>query len=294
MVTAAMPPTVRIEEIERIADAYDLFLVDQWGVLHDGQSPYPAAIEVLARLRARGRRVVLLSNSARRTEIGIAKLTKMGVDRSLYDDLVTSGEQTWRYLKDRPDPFARALGQRCILFSWGYEGGLTGGTGIEVVEDVGRADFILNAGTDRARLDAYEPILRAAVGRDLPMVCANPDLVTVSPTGELIICPGSVARRYEELGGRVRYHGKPGRAVYQACFDLYPEAAARAVGIGDSLHHDIAGAIGAGIASVLVAGGIHAADLHIEPGAMPGPENLAALVSKTGQRPDYVIPLFRW
>jgi HAD superfamily hydrolase (TIGR01459 family) len=267
-----------IQGLGEIADGYDLFLIDQWGVIHDGETPHPGAIAALAKLRAQGRPIVILSNSARRTHVGIEKMDSMGIDRALYDHLVTSGEQTWQALYHRSDPFHAGLGRRCLLFSWGADRGLTGGgIDLDLVEDVAAADFILMAGTNREPLDYWEPVLRAALARNIPMICANPDLVSVTPEGDLAICPGQIAQRYETIGGTVRWHGKPHPGIYQACFALYP-AARRIIGIGDSLHHDIAGAAAAGI----------------DWGETPDPARLDALYAEIGQRPDYIAPVFRW
>lgn len=288
MVTAGM-----ISGLSEIADRYDLFLVDQWGVLHDGETPYPGAVETLRRLRGLGRPIVILSNSARRTHVGVAKMDAIGIPRALYDHLVTSGEETWRHLRDRTEPFYAALGRRCLIFTWGGERGLLEGLDLEPVESVAEADFILNSGTSGATLDEFEAVLREAADRKLPMVCANSDFISVAPDGSMQICPGTVARRYEELGGRVRWHGKPDVSVYRTCLSLYPDAK-RVLGLGDSLYHDVAGAARAGIESLFIAAGIHAAELGIERGEIPDRERLEALFEATGQRPDYVIPIFRW
>lgn len=283
-----------IQGLGDIAEGYDLFLIDQWGVIHNGETPYEGAIDTLAELKKLGRPVVILSNSARRTHVGIEKMDAMGISREFYDHLITSGEQTWQALFHRNDSFHAELGRRCLLFSWGDDRGLTGGgIGLDRVEDISEADFILMAGTNREPLDYYEPILQAALARDIPMVCANPDLVSVTPEGELVICPGQVARRYEEMGGIVQWHGKPDRAVYETCFALYPDAE-RILGIGDSLHHDIAGAAAAGIDSVFVAAGVHALALGIQWGDEPDAARLNALFARTGQTPDYTTPVFRW
>ena len=283
-----------IQGLGEIAGNYDLFLIDQWGVLHNGATPYDSAIDTLARLRAAGKPVVILSNSARRVHVGIETMDAMGIPRDLYDHLVTSGEQTWQALRHRDDAFHAGLGRRCLLFSWGADRGLTGGgIDLELVDDLADAEFILMAGTNREPLDHWEPILQEALGRGIPMICANPDMVSVTPEGELVICPGQVARRYEEIGGKVHWHGKPYRSVYEACFALYPQAE-RVVGIGDSLYHDVAGAASAGIDSLFVAAGIHAQALDIRWGEDPDPAHLAGLCAEYGQAPDYTIPVFRW
>lgn len=285
-------PAVRIAGLAEIADRYDLFLIDQWGVLHDGETPYPGAVEALRFLVQAGKPVVILSNSARRVDYGIERMAEIGIPRSLYAHLVTSGEETWQHLRHRPDDFYRSLGRRCLLYSWGGDRGLTHGVDIETVDSVEQADFILNAGTNREPIEWYVPELNAGVARGLPMICANPDLVSVTPEGELIITPGTVARKYEELGGTVRWHGKPDRSVYETCFGLYPWAK-RILGIGDSLHHDVAGARNAGIDCLFVAAGIHAPELGIAWGDEPAEEALERTFAEAGQRPDYVVAAFR-
>lgn len=285
-------PAVRVAGLSDIADGYDLFLVDQWGVLHDGASPYPGALDALGLLTELGKPVVILSNSARRVDYGIERMAEIGIPRDMYANLVTSGEETWQHLRHRPDAFYRSLGRRCLLYSWGGDRGLTHGVDVETVDSVEQADFILNAGTNREPIEWYVPELSAGVGHGLPMICANPDLVSVTPEGELIITPGTVARKYEELGGYVRWHGKPDRSVYETCFALYPRAE-RILGIGDSLHHDVAGARGAGIDCLFVAGGIHAPELGIAWGGEPAEDALSAAFAEAGQRPDYVVATFR-
>ena len=276
-----------------IAERYDLFLIDQWGVLHDGETPLPGAIGALEGLREMGKPVVLLSNSSRRAEVGVANLERIGVDRSLYGHLVTSGEEVWACLRARMEPFYRSLGRRCFMFTWAGDRGLSEGQNLVRADDIADADFILAAGTGGEPVAEYEDRLRAAAARDLPMICANSDFVSLAPDGSTAVCTGSIARRYEELGGRVRWHGKPDSSVYETCLSLFPEAR-RVIGIGDSMHHDIGGARGAGIDSLFVAAGIHAAELGIKWGETPDEDRLEALYKEFGLRPDYLIPVFRW
>ena len=139
----------------------------------------------------------------------------------------------------------------------------------------------------------YEDLLQAAARRRLPMVCLNRDMVSVAPDGTLIDCAGKLAARYEELGGAVRYNGKPGGEMYQACLAVAPSSS-RPLAIGDSLHHDIAGANGAGIESMLVTSGIHATELGVEGGGAASAERLDAICGDYGARPDYVMFRMVW
>ena len=156
------------------------------------------------------------------------------------------------------------------------------------------AEFILNtgpAGWDDT-IDDYALILAACRERDLKMVCANPDLI-VMHGAKLALCAGALAVHYEEIGGTVRWHGKPHRSVYESCFELMSIGdRSRILAIGDSLRTDIAGANGAEIDSLLIAGGLHTKEF-----APDGRLDLGCIVDATaaaGVRPDAVAVRFNW
>src|SRR5690554_3899881 len=137
-----------------LASRYRSFIVDQWGVLHDGARPYAAALDCLAELRRSGKRIVLLSNSGKRTGVNRARLAEIGIEPSLYDAVVTSGEATWQALAARTEPFFAALGRRCLLWSRYGDRSVVDGLPLEVVERVEDADFLLLGGVeDDARLE---------------------------------------------------------------------------------------------------------------------------------------------
>lgn len=282
-----------IDGIGAIADAYDLFLLDQWGVLHDGEVALPAAVDVMRRLRRAGKPIVLISNSSKRSGHSEKNLARMGIERALYEQVVTSGELAWRDMKAGDDPFIRALGPRCYLFTWGGDASFLEGLTYRAVDTVAEADFLLLSGTSGAAISVYEDALQAAIRRRLPMVCLNRDFFSVDPAGRLVECSGRVAARYEALGGEVRYYGKPGREIFDACRALVPDAR-RPILVGDSLHHDIAGGNAAGIPTVFVAGGIHSFDLGIRPGEMPAADALETLCRKEGARPEFAMPALAW
>ena len=103
-----------IDGLAEIAAGYDGFILDLWGVIHDGVTPYPGAVECLGRLREAGKRVVLLSNAPRRGEPVRRQLRRMGIEDTLYDGVMTSGEASFLLLRDRPDEWSRALGTRVL------------------------------------------------------------------------------------------------------------------------------------------------------------------------------------
>ena len=111
--------------------------------------------------------------------------------------------------------------------------------------------------------------LRRSLARDLPMICANPDLVVMHGT-KLVLCAGALAEWYENEGGKVRWHGKPYRSVYDSCLALLGITdRSRVLAVGDSLRTDIAGAAAAGLDSLFVIGGIHADEFGVVPDREP-------------------------
>ncbi len=134
--------------------------------------------------------------------------------------------------------------------------------------------------------------MHAALARGLPMVCANPDLVVIHD-GKPALCAGALAEQYEAIGGRVRWHGKPYPSVYDSCLGLLGIAdRPRILAIGDSLRTDIAGAGGAGLDSLLIAGGVHAAEFGAD-GALDL-DRIAGAIAKSGAHPIGVAPRFVW
>lgn len=291
-----MNDLVILSGIAAIADAYDGFILDLWGVLHDGTKPIPGVLDCLTRLKKAGKRVVILSNAPRRAHLVEARVAEIGIPRKLYDHLLSSGEETWRHLVQRDDPFYAALGRTCYHIGPPKDDNLIDGANLTVVESVQEAEFILNTGPwdwDET-VATYEKVLQDGAARGLPMICANPDLV-VMISDHRAICAGALAQRYEELGGRVRWHGKPYNSIYETCFGLLQVAdKSRIVAIGDSLRTDIAGANGMGLDSILVTGGIHAEELGAAPGILPDRAKLQAAIDSSGHNPTYAITYLVW
>jgi len=253
--------TVRlIEGMRELAPHYDGFILDLWGVVHDGVAPYPGVLDCMGRLVGAAKRIVLLSNAPRRADDVVRRIEKIGVPRRLYHAVMSSGEEAWQHLHKRDEKFYAALGRRCLHVCSERDLEMREGLDLDWVATPDEADFILNTGPAEWEdtHEDYAPVLQAARRRDLPMVCANPDLV-VMHGGRPALCAGAIAEQYEAMGGRVRWHGKPHRSVYDSVLGLLGTSDRdRILAVGDSLRTDIAGAAGAGIPSLLIAGsGIH-------------------------------------
>jgi HAD superfamily hydrolase (TIGR01459 family) len=293
--TAAPFPTTPAG-VHELAPRYDGFIVDLWGVLHDGVKPLPGVVDCLERLIAAGKRIVILSNAPRRAADVVSRITEIGIRPDLYHQVMTSGEETWQHMSQRPDPFYAGLGRAVLHLGPPRDHGLQEGLGLVAVEQAADADFILNTGTWgwEAETTPYDAVLREGAARGLPMICANPDLV-VRNGDQLAICAGMLAQRYEEMGGIVRWHGKPLPGIYATCLGLLGIAdESRILAVGDSLRTDITGAVGAGLDCVLVAGGIHAEEFGAAPGQVPDPAKLAAAFAEAKVTPTYVLSSFAW
>ncbi|MGH7045935.1 MAG: TIGR01459 family HAD-type hydrolase [Stellaceae bacterium] len=279
-----------------MAERYDGFILDLWGVIHDGVAPLPGALDCLAALIAAGKRVALLSNAPRRADDVVRRIAQIGVPIGTYHHVMSSGEEAWQYLRHRDDPFYAALGRRCLHICSDRDLEIRDGLDLDWVDTARDADFILNtgpAGWDDT-IEDYAPLLRRCLARGLPMICANPDLV-VMHGARLALCAGALSQWYEEQGGRVRWHGKPYRSVYDSCLCLLGIAdRSRILAVGDSLRTDIAGAAAAGLDSLFIAGGIHAHDFGVTDNAGPDPARLEAALAAGGYAPVAVAGRFRW
>ena len=274
-----------------LAESHDGFIVDLWGVIHDGIAPYPGAVDCLLRLRAAGKRVVLLSNAPRRARLVQAGLRAMGLPDDGYDAILTSGDATRTALLERTDPWFAALGRRVVHLGPMKDRDILEDLDLDLVTEPSEGDFLLNTGPDDeagdSRPEPYLPLLRRCADLGLPMLCANPDLEIVRG-GKRIICAGLLSRFYEQYGGTVRSIGKPYREVYDRVCPMLDMPRSRILAVGDSLATDIAGARAADIASCWVLGGIHA-EMIGNDGALAEAEAAGA-----GLAPIATVPSFSW
>ncbi len=282
------PQPIRLVSLAELSDRFDGAILDQWGVLHDGAKAPAGAIDAVASMAAAGKRLVVLSNSARLGSDAHGRLIALGYDPALFAGVVTSGETVRDMLRDRRDPQFAALGRSVLLIA--RDETLIEGSGYRVAHGVESADFVLlgsSTSPEKSLAADYAEALKRAAARGLPLVCANPDRVGVAATG-LIEGPGTLAAFYENLGGVVRYVGKPHPEVYRRAAALLGGLPMdRIIAVGDSLEHDIAGGNRAGCLTAFVEAGIHAADLA-------APDGLERLCGRYSVTPDFTIPRLLW
>lgn len=256
----SVPDPLLTDRLSTIASRYDALLCDAWGVIHDGVNLFPGAGEALERFRAERGPVIILTNAPRPSSIIPAQLDRLGLPRSAYDAVVTSGDATRAAILARLPAPAFRLGPE-------KDDPLYEGVDIDFVP-IEEASFIVCTGLfddQNEQPEAYRPLLEKGAARRLPMICANPDIV-VRWGGRLIYCAGALAEIYKELGGEVIYGGKPHRPIYELALSKVaairgaPLSPSRTLAVGDGLHTDIAGANAQGIDVVFVvgSGGVHA------------------------------------
>lgn len=287
-----LPPM--ISGLSAVAERYRAYVVDLWGVVHDGRQLHRGVLTTFERLRDSGATICLLSNAPRRASQVAEMLAGMGLAPKFYDHIVTSGESVFESLTDPRDEWHAGLGERYFQIGPPAHWALLQGAGRTKVDRPDLADFILNTGTDgHQTVRDHAELLSHCAALMLPMICANPDLkVMVGERTE--VCAGAVAQYYEELGGEVRYHGKPHPAIYHQFIERLGLDPAAILAVGDSLKTDVAGARSSGVDAAFVAGGIHGADLNTAMGELPSPGRLRRLLAAEGIAPTFVIPGFVW
>lgn len=252
--------------MKTISATYPVWFCDIWGVVHNGYKPFANTVATLARHRANGGIVVLVSNSPR-SEAGILKqLDEIGVARNAYDAAVTSGDVTRNLMAEAPS-------HRLFHLGPDRDTSIFQGLAVERVP-LAEAGAVICTGLfhdDRETPDDYEALLTEMKARKLPMICANPDKM-VRKGDKLLYCAGALAERFATMGGAVSMAGKPFAPIYELARKKAeaarggPVSAAEILAIGDGPETDIRGAANQGIACLYVSGGVrdHASDMAAE------------------------------
>ena len=250
----------RIQSLNDVTSQYDVILCDVWGVLHNGVDVFADAAQALASARAAGASVVLITNSPRPNDSVSIQLDTIGVPREAYDRIVTSGDVTRLLIKQGP-PNVFFLGPDRDL-------NLLDGTDAFPAKEKD-ADIVVCTGfydDENETPEDYRDLLMRFADRNLPMICANPDLI-VERGERLIPCAGAIAAFYETFGGETRIAGKPHQPIYEAAMREameLRELGRYRPGAGDRRRHGrpmCAAALSQGLRPALyISAGIHARD----------------------------------
>lgn len=281
-----------LENLEQIIQDYDLWLLDQFGVLHNGIKPYPQVIETLRLLAQHQKKVLVLTNSGKRAQLNAQRLSELGIQEHLFDQVVSSGEVFYQAALN-PDSNLRADFLKgctsCFLLSHQNDTSILNGLPIRTVRQVKKADFILLAGFDvpEVSFKTYQNFLSKLAKHRLPMVCTNPDQRVLTCAG-VLPGPGALALYYQSLGAPVYFIGKPHPEIYAFCRGLYPEIVkSRVIAVGDSLEHDILGAAQQEFKTWWLLGGVERPRFQ----ALSHPERKVQaqeLLKKEGYAPDFI------
>lgn len=253
-----------ISSVSQIAGGYEAWLCDIWGVMHNGVRPFARAAQACQRYRETGGTIVLLTNSPRPSGPVIEQLDEIGVPRTAYDGIVTSGDVARALIASKPGRPIYHLGpqrDRPII------------DGLDIIlTDPEGADMVLCSGLfedETETPDDYVELLQKIRDLKLPLICANPD-IKVEKGDKLIYCAGALAQAYQAIGGEVIYTGKPNTPIYDLALKKLQEIKGstlerkKIMCIGDGLKTDIAGAQAASLDVLFIASAIHVDGHHEE------------------------------
>tara|TARA_B100001564_G_scaffold282813_1_gene245402 strand:+ start:73 stop:879 length:807 start_codon:yes stop_codon:yes gene_type:complete len=235
-----------LDHLSDIFENYDTFVIDLWGVVHNGVMLNPKAIEAIEQLKKNSKKIVFLSNAPRPSSKVINFLLKMNMNKKYLSNVMTSGEAAMH-----------AINKNQFGKSFFHLGPPRDTSVFEKVKDnqvdLESCNFILCTGLFDDHdddLEYYKNYLKKHTSKKL--VCTNPDLI-VHRGNEEELCAGSVAKVFEELGGESVYFGKPYKEVYKYCFSSNEKVLA----IGDNLRTDIKGANNLNIDCIFISDGVH-------------------------------------
>ena len=249
-----------IQSLLDLIDDYDLFLFDQWGVIHDGKNIFPKAEEVFLHLQNLKKQAVIISNSGKKSSDNISRMKKLGAKNTLNVPLITSGDVCRDLLVNKKNYF-KNLGDKYFVVATEYP--LLSETQYQRVHSLEKSDFLLLCTT--TNFDGYDlidNIFNEAINLKLPLVCSNPDVLGIS--GEDVHpSTGDLAIKYKKMGGKTHIIGKPGDEIFDFALNRTGIDKIKTLMIGDSLFNDIYGANQFNIDSLLITSGIHKKDFLV-------------------------------
>ena len=245
-----------LNHLSEIINDYNTFVIDLWGVVHDGINLNKKAITAIDELKKNSKKIVFLSNAPRPSAKVIDFLLKLKMNKKYLSNVITSGEAAMHAINENKfGKFFFHLGppRDAPIFEKVKENKST----------IENCDFILCTGLfdeddpdpnkiqlHENELDYYKKFLIKHTSKKL--VCTNPDL-TVHRGNKEEFCAGYIANIFERLGGKAIYYGKPHKEIYEMCF----KPKEKVLAIGDNLRTDIKGANNLNIDCLFISNGVH-------------------------------------
>jgi HAD superfamily hydrolase (TIGR01459 family) len=285
--TVEPTPIPILSGLAEIAASRKACFCDVWGVLHDGLTAFPSAVESCRAFMRRGGEIILVSNSPRISAPVLDDLHAIGVPEDCFTALVTSGDVTRGFVEAyATEPLFHLGPERDTCLFEGLKVQFASAKNAKVVVCTGFFD------EDNETVEDYEPMLATLAARNVPMICANPDLV-VERGSKLIPCSGLLAQRYAALGQTVIQAGKPYAPIYAAARRKLskPLPLSAILAIGDGIHTDIEGACAQGIDSIYIASRVNLGDAAEDGLTQP---MLNGLFAGKPFRPTAAMPQLRW
>jgi HAD superfamily hydrolase (TIGR01459 family) len=240
-----------LESLETLDEQYDCFIFDIYGVLYDGKSLIKRMIDFIHHLREKNKAIVFLSNSQRRSRVVAKELYSRGFPVFKGEKLFTSGEYFKNFLS-----FNMEFKNKNVFYILGSSKHFSK-TNIKLTKDLKEATCLIFTFSthDAEKLSSCDNAMKIALKKGCELICINPD-ITAPHGNDMYYTPGYFAKRYEELGGAVRYFGKPYKEIYDFFIDKFLNKKGidkqRTIAVGDSISTDIKGATDFGIDSLLV------------------------------------------
>jgi HAD superfamily hydrolase (TIGR01459 family) len=241
--------------LRSIAENYDIFYIDLWGVVHNGISLHKNAIKALEEISKAKKQYVLLTNAPRPSKTVKLFLEKIGMKKEIRDNVYSSGEAALNYLKKNllDEKFYHVGPPRDFDLFLDFKNNKT--------EYIKESSCLICTGLFEENgedLNYYKELFENHTNKK--MICTNPDLI-VDRGNKRELCAGSVALVFEKMGGEVVYFGKPFPEVYNQSIN---NKGKKILSIGDNLNTDIKGANLLNYDSLIISNGIHKNEIEKE------------------------------
>lgn len=267
----------KINHLKEIFSNYENFIIDLWGVVHNGIKAYPGALKVIEELHNNNKNYTFLSNAPRPVkDVRDFLINKIKIDNKYLKNIFTSGEAAILSIKE--------LKYGKFFFHLGPDRDATIFNGLEEYKtNLNKCEYILCTGLYddfMEDLKYYENLLSKHTAKI--MICTNPDLIVDRGTTQEF-CAGTIAKIFENIGGKTIYFGKPHKSIYE----LIQKKKGNTLIIGDNLRTDIMGANVINQDSLFILNGVHKKEIRDD-------ENVQELLNKYKVKTNFFQNELNW